>query len=1074
MVSLKSIWWELMKPGWAWRLMGQWAFWLWNQIGKAFAGDRQASTTTTPIQPTQKKQIQTYNPRYPGFDENDYLRLEQIVDGFWETWSKKAQLMDEAYQYYYPQVLNKHKLDERQELINNWVYENGEKLANWDKITNAQYRLLSLSQMAKEKFDLAYNVEDWEIIRNIKEKVPNWWELLTDFLNTWSPEILYAAWIYDKWQEAQDFRSQKDVANEVLGGNFWENAWNNMVANSFWPLDSWEKSIYKWYKNVDILRNKLDQYLADVVPEWEYKDKILNWRTVEEFKAEKQWNIDRAKQEIDDYIGMVNKANQSNREQTVNPIVANYYNRRNFTDLLAEWDIDGFFYKWLWDAASNWDMPVIIWASIVNPAMWTALMGTNSYVRESEEAYENMRNAGATHEQAEAWGAVVWMINSAIEVWLDRALWWVETSTSKAIRDSLTKNVTNEIGKKSFEDIMTHAGKTYVGSSMEEWLEEWLQNIVSNAAEMTVKENPEWSDLFKWGRAAFEWWAFNPMNILAPWGDIISNSNFDINQPVNSVKEWISNIKWDTQDFFLERANKKVQNLNRMTKKQQEKFYDMANEDAWEFMNKRNLKDIDDLWNHFKENLEQVDKAMDEIEWRYKSKILDLIVDEVAKYIRASSDAGIWDTELARVEELYKKNKEWWLEMNEINEIKRMYERTNIFDYLKEKKSQKSRKATKRDTALRNWQLKIAEEAWLKNLKELNKETQLTKYLLDNITNWQTWIKWNNDISLTDWIIAAWWWLNVNSILWLVWKQIYQSSWFQNKLVDVYNYLWGRKYEAWPKVNFENIKEANINRAMLAKELAKVKNEQEFNEWLNKAKSINPALPYNSQYDNQAPIDYTTPTKVTPQWQSIRYGQIWELPITNTQKDFWDSYLQNEKSSYNMNNDLTTNHTQMRIKSYTAEELWLQNTPLSKIDRNKYIPIEDPNTKEIVFYKVDELKQIPITQNWKSVTFEKSIVDNIKDLDKWEKIHISQENWDGYIITKLDKWYRVESDKKSDSWIMGEKWLEDFINNLEWEIYYDFDKVDKYTITEWEWNMPIEEDMDTDENFDISDNWWED
>jgi hypothetical protein len=38
--------------------------------------------------------------------------------------------MDEAYQYYYPQVLNKHKLDERQELINNWVYENGEKLAN--------------------------------------------------------------------------------------------------------------------------------------------------------------------------------------------------------------------------------------------------------------------------------------------------------------------------------------------------------------------------------------------------------------------------------------------------------------------------------------------------------------------------------------------------------------------------------------------------------------------------------------------------------------------------------------------------------------------------------------------------------------------------------------------------------------------------------------------------------------------------------------------------------------------------------------------------------------------------------
>jgi hypothetical protein len=33
---------------------------------------------------------------------------------------------------------------------------------------------------------------------------------------------------------------------------------------------------------------------------------------------------------------MVNKANQTNRERTVNPIVDNYYSRRNFTDLLAE------------------------------------------------------------------------------------------------------------------------------------------------------------------------------------------------------------------------------------------------------------------------------------------------------------------------------------------------------------------------------------------------------------------------------------------------------------------------------------------------------------------------------------------------------------------------------------------------------------------------------------------------------------------------------------------------------------------------------------------------------------------
>jgi hypothetical protein len=38
-----------------------------------------------------------------------------------------------------------------------------------------------------------------------------------------------------------------------------------------------------------------------------------------------------------------------------------------------------------------------------------------------------------------------------------------------------------------------------------------------------------------------------------------------------------------------------------------------------------------------------------------------------------------------------------------------------------------------------------------------------------------------------------------------------------------------------------------------------------------------PALPYNPRYDGQAPIDYSTPTVVTPWWQSIRPGQIAEI-----------------------------------------------------------------------------------------------------------------------------------------------------------------------------------------------------
>jgi hypothetical protein len=60
--------------------------------------------------------------------------------------------------------------------------------------------------------------------------------------------------------------------------------------------------------------------------------------------------------------------------------------------------------------------------------------------------------------------------------------------------------------------------------------------------------------------------------------------------------------------------------------------------------------------------------------------------------------------------------------------------------------------------------------------------------------------------------------------------------------------------------------------------LALIKNEEDFQKWLEKAEYMAwPALPYNPQYDNQAPIDYSNPTVVTPWWQSVRPWQIAEI-----------------------------------------------------------------------------------------------------------------------------------------------------------------------------------------------------
>ena len=57
-------------------------------------------------------------------------------------------------------------------------------------------------------------------------------------------------------------------------------------------------------------------------------------------------------------------------------------------------------------------------------------------------------------------------------------------------------------------------------------------------------------------------------------------------------------------------------------------------------------------------------------------------------------------------------------------------------------------------------------------------------------------------------------------------------------MVDVYNYIGKRELIDLPTVDMEKIQQSNINRAILAQELANVQTEQQFNQWLQKAQAM--------------------------------------------------------------------------------------------------------------------------------------------------------------------------------------------------------------------------------------------
>ena len=72
--------------------------------------------------------------------------------------------------------------------------------------------------------------------------------------------------------------------------------------------------------------------------------------------------------------------------------------------------------------------------------------------------------------------------------------------------------------------------------------------------------------------------------------------------------------------------------------------------------------------------------------------------------------------------------------MSEINEVKRFYEQNNKLTYGKDiTAGEKSIRATNIDNAVREWQIKTAEENGFDNLREMNKETQASKFLLDKL-----------------------------------------------------------------------------------------------------------------------------------------------------------------------------------------------------------------------------------------------------------------------------------------------------------------------------------------------------
>lgn len=199
----------------------------------------------------------------------------------------------------------------------------------------------------------------------------------------------------------------------------------------------------------------------------------------------------------------------------------------------------------------------------------------------------------------------------------------------------------------------------------------------------------------------------------------------------------------------------------RVTPTSAQKFTKLSGgESIGQYLTKRgvygNVEDVTkQLYQRFTQTRTAADDGLANLKGSFQPKPVETALDAlVAREARVSSP-GALSRDFKRVRDLQNKFRREGLTMPEINEVKRLYERNVRLDYAKQNLTTEVAKATNLDSAMREWQMSKADEMGFKNLREINKETQLARELADALGKEYSGKLGNNAVSLTDWILIA-------------------------------------------------------------------------------------------------------------------------------------------------------------------------------------------------------------------------------------------------------------------------------------------------------------------------------
>lgn len=658
--------------------------------------------------------------------------------------------------------------------------------------------------------------------------------------------------------------------------------------------------------------------------------------------------------------------------------------------------------------------------------------------------------------------------------WVAKQFWADEQKTDELVQ-SYKDYLDNEMSSKDIwadQESLTYSISKWVWDVTQvlawEWLiKAWVQSTVKWWQLLnSLKNAPTWQKMAAWWlewiwdmtlysiisesrlptkeELALWWW----IGTVIPWAWAV----YKAAKPI--IKKWTQKVAAKLELSGMLNPAK----LNAIKNQLVEEWADLASawlkggtaEDVGTWMIERWFKGdkptiINDLWEYAQKSHKLKREVLGASETLHN-------VDSAKKSLKAIydtiSDVPWLENKVKRVEELMAKEQHTLSELDEIKSI--LDDTVSIYTNAGDAKAWAVKKwldAVRKD--LRKYIEDAASKEWLGNIKMLNNETQVAKWLQDAISRKDSADAARELLSVFDkgtigWALAwgtAWWpfdndsvtWKIWNIIVWaLAWKYLFSTK-TKTQLASLLNKLSGgskkelERLIAWDlslkKLSNKTQKElGNVFEELKLTETKPTEmTEAEYQALLKKySNSDLPALEFKEWVDDAWKNILAWDSEkiiATPEWVNIREWQIWELPSKNVNYPLKQSELNTSEDVYKY----AQQNKESIFKEYADKHGWYVNPDDFRDYINDWKRLEAAKTHEWASSLADEYFDRLVAENpngkwiviawwpwgWKGTSLNK-LSEKGKINTKDANIIVDKTKWNKELKKMLDAWMEVD------------------------------------------------------------------